>query len=1065
MNHYGKFFTALASAVATAALLSACGGGDAGAPFSSTASIGYAVDGYLKDASVKCDASGVVVLTDSSGFFRFPDGCSSGVTLTGGTNVDTLLPFTGTLKAPAGSKMVTPLTTLLVGGMTQSQVNASLGLPADTDLSNTDPAYTLVGILVHPELMKKTLAVQQLLMQTTESLAGVAGDATATTKQGIFSEVASAFAATLSSGGKLNSDSTTVDVTVLNGLVKAAALRVAASSQVPALTKNAVAAINADTFAVVTSGGMKAQAEALLVSTDLISANLATLTKKLQGDSTIKDALVGAAFLSRAPTDSSVSAARDAITSAVAASLSSSAGATIPTSAPSTTIPVGAVTIYSETASAAGFNPFPNWGQATQFSEATLASNKSLKYTALNYEGIEFTSVDVSGKGSVHFDMWSPDLTSVKVSIISAGKENAVTKTLTTGSWNSIDIDLALYTVPVKTAIIQIKLESTTPGTLYVDNIYFYGSAGGGSVACGTTEPTCAPTTAVPAGATVIYSETASAAGFNPFPNWGQATQFSEATLASNKSLKYTALNYEGIEFTSVDVSGKGSVHFDMWSPDLTSVKVSIISAGKENAVTKTLTTGSWNSIDIDLALYTVPVKTAIIQIKLESTTPGTLYVDNIYFYGSAGGGSVACGTTEPTCAPTTAVPAGATVIYSETASAAGFNPFPNWGQATQFSEATLASNKSLKYTALNYEGIEFTSVDVSGKGSVHFDMWSPDLTSVKVSIISAGKENAVTKTLTTGSWNSIDIDLALYTVPVKTAIIQIKLESTTPGTLYVDNIYFWGTGTGGTGTGSTPNPTAAAGSGGAVTIPLLTAAYLGDFGAAGNAVFAGDYIGGIDTNGNHATWGTATTNGVANNGNIGYFQDNTLSTSIQKLEENGWVAGLTDNPAGVPSFFRYFILTAPASTFTNSYMGLFANAPNNGTVDVSSYGSIKFRLWGPAEMYQDTSFSPTLEMKLTGPKVEGCTATGSGATEIKKTFVADQKIGAASTYRLSLAGWTVVGTCGTDTTVASVLTKLAQVVVTVPGTNFNFTHPNVGGTVTTYTTGLNLGPIIFTAN
>ena len=148
--------------------------------------------------------------------------------------------------------------------------------------------------------------------------------------------------------------------------------------------------------------------------------------------------------------------------------------------------------------------------------------------------------------------------------------------------------------------------------------------------------------------------------------------------------------------------------------------------------------------------------------------------------------------------------------------------------------------------------------------------------------------------------------------------------------------------------------------------------------------------------------------------------------------------------------------------------LGLFANAPNNGTVDVSSYGSIKFRLWGPAEMYQDNSFSPTLEMKLTGPKITGCTATGSGATEIKKTFVANQKIGAASTYTLSLAGWTVVGACGTDTTgtaVASVLSKLAQVVVTVPGTSFNFTHANVGGTQTTFTTGLNLGPIIFTPN
>ena len=249
------------------------------------------------------------------------------------------------------------------------------------------------------------------------------------------------------------------------------------------------------------------------------------------------------------------------------------------------------------------------------------------------------------------------------------------------------------------------------------------------------------------------------------------------------------------------------------------------------------------------------------------------------------------------------------------------------------------------------------------------------------------------------------------------------------------------------------------------MTIPLLTASYLGDFGAAGDAVFAGDYKGSVDANGNSAAWASAASFGVASNGNIGYFQADSLSNSSQKLEENGWVAGLTDNAGGVPSFFRFFILNAPAASFTDSYMGLFVNAPNNGTVNVSSYGSIKLRAWGPAEMYQG-SFSPTLEVTLAGAKVTGCTTTGSGGTEIKKTFVASQKIGAASTYKLPLAAWTVTGVCGADTAqtaTASVLSALARVVVNVPGTSFNFTAKNSDGI--TYSTGLNLGPIVFTNN
>ena len=103
----------------------------------------------------------------------------------------------------------------------------------------------------------------------------------------------------------------------------------------------------------------------------------------------------------------------------------------------------------------------------------------------------------------------------------------------------------------------------------------------------------------------------------------------------------------------------------------------------------------------------------------------------------------------------------------------------------------------------------------------------------------------------------------------------------------------------------------------------------------------------------------------------------------------------------------------------------------------------------------------------LTGPKVAGC-ATGSGGTEIRQTFNADQKIGAASQYKLTLSGFTVKGICGTDTNataVASVLSRLARVVITVPGTAFNFTIPTDATVPSKYAIGLNLGRIGFTNN
>ena len=618
----------------------------------------------------------------------------------------------------------------------------------------------------------------------------------------------------------------------------------------------------------------------------------------------------------------------------------------------------------------------------------------------------------------------------------------------------------------------NFMVPETADASYYFDELtYATGASGGGAAAA----PTTAPTTTIPSGAVTIYSDATTVTGLDSCPNWGQATVCGgEQTIAGNKVLKYSALTYEGIDWAAnaKDVSAKGKLHIDFWTPDLTSVKVSIISAGKENAYTQTLTTGGWNGVDIDLSNYTVPDLKAIIQMKLESTTPGTLFVDNIYFWGTAaaGGGAAA---TAPTTAPTTTIPSGSVTIYSDAATVTGFDSCPNWGQATVCGgEQTIAGNKVLKYSALTYEGLDWaaSAQDVSAKGKLHIDFWTPDLTSVKVSIISAGKENAYTQTLTTGSWNGVDIDLSNYTVPDLKAIIQIKLEATTPGTIFVDNIYFWGTGTSSGGT--TPNPTAAMGSAGAVTIPVATAGDPIGFVVTGDAVFAGDYSGPVDSLGHHALWVGATSTGIASNGNIGYYNDPLMDTSAQKIDVIGWVAGTVDNLGGVGGFFRTFVLTGPQSTFANSYMGLFVNAPNNGIVNVSPYGNIKLKVWGPPEMYQQNNFNPGLELILAGPKVAGCTTTGSGGTEIAKTFTANLKIGAGSTYKVPLAGtWTVKGVCGSDssgTAVASVLGGLARVVVNVPAASFNFTNAAAKAQPsdpTMYPVGVQLGPIAFTVN
>jgi hypothetical protein len=575
--------------------------------------------------------------------------------------------------------------------------------------------------------------------------------------------------------------------------------------------------------------------------------------------------------------------------------------------------------------------------------------------------------------------------------------------------------------------------------TYYFDDITFVpgaggGGGGGGGGACGTTAPTCAPTTVIPGGSTVIYSDAASVAGLNMAPDWGQNNVGrSEETIAGNRSQKYVfggaPFLYQGIDWSGSpqNVSTRTRLHLDFFSPDITSVKVSIISAGKENFVTRNVTPGSWNAIDIDMSEYTVPDKTAIIQIKLEPNAAGTLYVDNIYFYTPAGG-SNACGTTAPTCAPAGTIAAGSTVIYSDAASVAGLNMAPDWGQNNVVrSEETIAGNKSQKYVfggaPFLYQGIDWAGSpqNVASKGMVNLDVWTADVENVKVSLIGGGQENGITKTLTAGAWTRLTIDMSLYTSPDKAAIIQMKLEPNKAGTIYVDNVHFDGAAAGGGGGGG----------GGTFT----------------GGIFSSDYSGNLGAN-------TAKSD---KNGTVGFFVDPRLSAA--KVFEDGSVCGSACNPGGVFNF--YYGIGKPASaSFADAYFGAFVNAPGNTTADASAYSKIKLKFWGDAESWEKPNFTAQVDVILQGPQNNACT-NPSGRPELTRT-VAAQKIGAGSDYTINKTDFTLTASCGGAYTRDTVWSAVGSVVIRLTGAaNLNFVNLTPS-TPPSYPTFINVGPISF---
>lgn len=294
----------LIPAASAAVLLAACGGGSnpsSGPTYAPTS--GVAVDGYLQFSKVVCDTNdnGVgdtgdpVSYTTSEGTFTFLQGCTHGVIVTGGKSKDTQLSFIGQLKAPAGAKVVSPATSLVASGMTQAQVNATLGLPANTDLMNTDPAaVTASGALANPELLKKTLAVQQLLQKVTETFAALANATGSAAIEPIYNEVAIAFANSLKSGSGTLMTATALNETVVNALVKAAAERVLAATSVMPAVKAAMASKGgAAVLADVTSPALKVQADAYLTAPDT-AAGITTLTLDRQTNTTIATAVVTA---------------------------------------------------------------------------------------------------------------------------------------------------------------------------------------------------------------------------------------------------------------------------------------------------------------------------------------------------------------------------------------------------------------------------------------------------------------------------------------------------------------------------------------------------------------------------------------------------------------------------------------------------------------------------------------------------------------------------------------------------------------------------------------------------
>jgi hypothetical protein len=133
-----------------------------------------------------------------------------------------------------------------------------------------------------------------------------------------------------------------------------------------------------------------------------------------------------------------------------------------------------------------------SWSAAT-LQDVQIVGNNAKRYTALDFNGIETTGVNLINASSMqyfHIDIWTPNMTAFRVKLVDFGadglyqgaddSEHELEFIPQLNGWNSFDIPLTDFTgLASKSHIAQLILSGNPAGfgELYIDNVYFSNEA------------------------------------------------------------------------------------------------------------------------------------------------------------------------------------------------------------------------------------------------------------------------------------------------------------------------------------------------------------------------------------------------------------------------------------------------------------------------------------------------------------------------------------------------------------------------------------------------------------
>ena len=471
-----------------------------------------------------------------------------------------------------------------------------------------------------------------------------------------------------------------------------------------------------------------------------------------------------------------------------------------------------------------------DWSNAT-LEDFSINNNNIKKYSSLNFVGIETVAnqLDVSNMTHFHVDIWTGNATEFRIKLVDFGADGAfeggddvehevVISNLPQQEWYPIDIPLSDFTgLTTKGNIAQLIFVASPSGqsTIFVDNVYFYDSAG-----ISNQPGSAAPSpTANEANVISLFSDAYTDVVVDTWrTDWSEAT-LQEIDINGNAVKKYSALNFVGIETVNdqIDASDMEYFHTDVWTADATEIRIKLVDFGADGGfqggddveheiVISNPQKNTWISIKRPLSDFTGLTTRANIAQLIYSGNPSgsiTIYVDNVYF------SKETAAATAPTSAASTPTADAANVIslFSNAYTNVAVDTWrTEWSEAT-LEDISINENAVKKYSALNFVGIETVAnqIDASGMQYFHTDVWTADATEIRIKLVDFGADGGyqggddVEHEITISNpakntWISIKKPLSDFTGLTTRANIAQLIYSGNPAgsmTIFVDNVYF----------------------------------------------------------------------------------------------------------------------------------------------------------------------------------------------------------------------------------------------------------------------------------